>query len=61
MPANSRGVAVSSYLDSREDAVALDVDMASLPDGAVYAAQSVLDAKAKSLRVTVQSSGHRKP
>ena len=55
-----RGLAVSTYLDTEKDAVALKVDMATLPDGASYAGQTVLDAKAKELRVTVQNTGHRK-
>jgi hypothetical protein len=54
------GLAVATYLDSPQDAVVLDIDMATLPDGAGYAGQTVLDAKAKDLRVTVQNSGHRK-
>lgn len=55
-----RGLAVATYLDSPQEPVVLDVDMATLPDGAGYAAQTVLDAEAKDLRVTVQNSGHRK-
>jgi hypothetical protein len=56
-----RGLTVASYLDSPEDPVALDVRMSALPDGAVYAAQTVVDAKAKGLQVTVENSGYRKP
>lgn len=56
-----RGLAVATYLDSPQDPVALDVKMSALPDGAGFAAQTVLDAKAKEMRVTVQNSGHRKP
>jgi urease beta subunit len=33
--------------------------MASLPDGALYAGQSTLDAKAKNLTVVVQNTGYR--
>ena len=53
------GVGVNSYLDSPEDAVTLDVQMATLPDGALYAAQSTLNAKAKNIQVVIQNSGHR--
>lgn len=56
-----RGLTVASYLDSPADPVALDVRMSALPDGAVYAAQTVVDAKAKGLKVTVENSGYRKP
>jgi hypothetical protein len=60
-PATNRllGLAVNSYLDKPEDAVTLDVQMATLPDGALYAGQTTLDAKAKNIRVVIQNSGHR--
>jgi hypothetical protein len=53
------GIGVNSYLDSPDDAVTLDVQMATLPDGALYAAQTTLDAKAKHMQVVIQNSGHR--
>jgi hypothetical protein len=60
-PATNRLTAlhVSSYLDTQEDAVTLAVQMNTLPDGALYAAQSTLDAKAKNIRVVIQNAGHR--
>jgi len=60
-PATSRlvGLAVNSYLDKPEDAVTLAVQMNTLPDGALYAAQTTLDAKAKNIRVVIRNSGHR--
>ena len=54
------GVGVSSYLDSPADPVRLDVGMGVLPDGTIYTAKTVLDAKAKGLTVTVENSGYRK-
>jgi hypothetical protein len=33
--------------------------MNTLPDGALYAAQTTLDAKAKNVRVVIQNAGHR--
>ena len=54
------GIDVASYLDSPQDAVQLDVAMGVLPDGTIYAARSVLDAKAKDITVTVENSGYRK-
>jgi hypothetical protein len=60
-PAASRllGLSVKSYLESQDDPVTLDVKMATLPDGALYAAQSALDASAKKIRVVIENSGHR--
>jgi hypothetical protein len=53
------GLAVNSYLEKAEDAVTLDVRMATLPDGALYAAQTTLDVKAKNIRVVTTNSGHK--
>jgi len=60
-PAANRlvGLAVNSYLDKADDAVTLVVQMANLPDGALYAAQTTLDAKAKNMTVVIQNGGHR--
>ena len=44
------GLGVNSYLDKPEDVVTLAVQMGALPDGAIYAAQTTLDAKAKNIR-----------
>lgn len=56
-----RGVAVATYLDSPSDAVGLTVRMGALPDGTGFAQRTVVDAKAKELKVTVENSGHRRP
>jgi hypothetical protein len=53
------GVAVDTYLEKKDDPVTLAVQMATLPDGAFYAAQTTLDAKAKNIRVVIQNSGYR--
>ena len=53
------GLGVNSYLDKPEDPVTLAVQMATLPDGALYAAQTTLDATAKKIRVVIQNSGYR--
>jgi hypothetical protein len=53
------GLAVKSYLDKPDEPITLAVEMKALPDGALYAAQTTLDAKAKNIRVVVQSSGHK--
>jgi hypothetical protein len=50
---------VNSYLDTKEDVVTLAAQMSSLPDGAIYASQTTLEAKAKNITVVVQNSGHR--
>jgi hypothetical protein len=60
-PASNKllSLGVNSYLDKQEDAVTLAVQMNSLPDGALYAGQTTLDAKAKNITVVVQNSGYR--
>ncbi len=55
-----QGVSVKSYLDDAKDAVDLTVRFATLPDGANYAAETVLDATAKQLQVRTTNSGYRK-
>lgn len=54
------GVSVNSYLDTAEDPIALNVTMSVLPDGTIYTARSVLDAKAKDISVTVENTGYRR-
>lgn len=55
------GARVSSYLDSPEEAVTLNVTFATFTDGKTsYAKNVVLDAPAKHLQVEVQNSGYRK-
>ncbi|HLI62526.1 MAG TPA: hypothetical protein VKV05_03945 [Terriglobales bacterium] len=51
---------VNTYMDEPKDAVTLAVQMASLPDGANYAQQSVLNATAKQLQVTTTNSNYVK-
>jgi hypothetical protein len=60
-PAANRllGLGVNSYLDKPEDVVTLAVKMNTLPDGALYAAQTTLDAKAKNIQVVITNSGHK--
>jgi hypothetical protein len=53
------GLGVNSYLDTQDDVVTLAVQMSSLPDGAIYAGQSTLEAKAKNITVVVQNSGYK--
>jgi hypothetical protein len=43
------GLGVNSYLDKPEETVTLAVQMSTLPDGALYAAQTTLDAKAMNI------------
>lgn len=51
---------VSSYLDSQKEPVTLDVRFNTLDNNASFAASTVLDAKEKNLKVTVENSGHRR-
>jgi hypothetical protein len=53
------GLGVNTYLDKPDEPVTLAVQMSALPDGAVYAAQTTLDVKAKNITVVIQNSGHR--
>jgi hypothetical protein len=53
------GLGVNSYLDKADDAVTLAVKMTTLPDGALYAAQTTLEAKAKNITVVIQNSGYK--
>jgi hypothetical protein len=53
------GLGVNTYLDKPEDTVTLAVQMNVLADGALYAAQTTLEAKAKNITVVIQNSGHR--
>jgi len=60
--ANNRPLAlkVATYLDDAKDAVTLEVRMGQLNDGTTYASDITLEAKAKKLKIAVQSSGYRK-
>ncbi len=51
---------VTTYLDSPEDAVTLDVRFDVLNNIATYAASTTLVAEAKNIAVTVENTGYRK-
>jgi hypothetical protein len=53
------GLGVNSYLDKPDEPVTLAVQMNTLPDGALYSAQTTLDATAKNIQVVVTNSGHK--
>jgi hypothetical protein len=52
--------AVVSTMDSDNAPVSLAVQFGKLDNGAVYESQTILDAKGKDLKVTIQNSGYRK-
>jgi hypothetical protein len=52
-------LSVNTYLGEAKDAVTLQVQMASLPDGTSYAQQTVLNATAKQLVVTTTNSNYQ--
>jgi hypothetical protein len=54
------GLNISTYMGQEKDAVTLQVQMASLPDGTNYEQQTVLDATAKKLVVTTTNSNYQK-
>ena len=51
---------VSTYLDSKEDAVALDVKFSTLDNNSTYASRTTLNAPTKHLSVSVENSGYRR-
>jgi hypothetical protein len=51
---------VNTYMGEAKDAVTLQVQMASLPDGTNYAQQTILNASAKQLVVTTTNSNYQK-
>ena len=52
-------LSINTYLGEAKDAVTLEVQMASLPDGTNYAQQTVLNATAKQLVVTTTNSNYQ--
>ncbi len=54
------GLMINTYMGQEKDAVTLQVRMASLPDGTNYAQQTVLNATAKQLVVTMTNSDYQK-
>ena len=53
-------LSVSTYMGQAKDAVTLQVQMATLPDGTSYSQRSVLNATAKELVVTTTNSQYQK-
>jgi hypothetical protein len=53
------GLTVESYLDQRDDAVTLAVQLGTLADGTSYTAQTTLNAAAKHIQVVIRNAGHR--
>ena len=51
---------VSTYLNTKEDAVTLDVKFSTLDNNATYASQTTLNAPTKNLSVSVENSGYRR-
>jgi hypothetical protein len=54
------GMGLTSYLDSPEDAVTLQVTMGLMADGTIHADRTVLTAPAKDITVTIENTGYRK-
>jgi hypothetical protein len=53
------GLGVNTYLDKPDEVVTMAVQMATLPDGALYAARTTLDVTAKRITVVIQNSEHK--
>jgi hypothetical protein len=54
------GLKIDTYMGEEKDAVTLQVQMGSLPDGTNYEQQTVLNATAKQLVVTTTNSNYQK-
>jgi len=53
-------MSINTYMGETKDAVTLQVQMGSLPDGTNYVQQSVLNASAKNLVVTTSNSNYQR-
>jgi hypothetical protein len=53
-------LSINTYMGQEKDAVTLQVQMATLPDGTNYVQQTILNATAKKLVVTTTSSNYQK-
>jgi hypothetical protein len=53
-------LSINTYMGQTKDAVTLQVQMATLPDGTNYVQQTILNATAKKLVVTTTSSNYQK-
>jgi hypothetical protein len=53
------GLGVNTWLDKADETVTLAVKMSTLPDGALYAAETTLNAAAKNITVVIQNSGYK--
>lgn len=53
-------LSVNTYMGDAKDAVTLQVQMASLPDGTNYTQQTILNASAKQLVVTTTNANYQK-
>ena len=53
-------LSVNTYMGQAKDAVTLQVQMASLPDGTSYTQQTILNASAKQLVVTTTNSNYQR-
>jgi hypothetical protein len=53
-------IGVSTLLGEDNDPVTLGVGLGTFPNGTIYTAKTILDAKAKEIQVTVENSGYRK-
>jgi hypothetical protein len=54
------GLSINTYMGQEKDAVTLQVQMGSLPDGTNYEQQTILNATAKQLVVTTTNSDYKK-
>jgi hypothetical protein len=55
-----RRVNVNTYLDNPKDAVTLDVEFQTLPDGTNYSAATTLNAPEKKLQVVTRNANYQR-
>ena len=53
-------VQIQTYIENPKDSVSLNVFYSSFPDGTIYPSETVLQAPAKEIKVTIKNSGYRK-
>ena len=51
-------LSINTYMGEAKDAVTLQIQMATLPDGTSYPVQTILNASAKELTVTTSNSNY---
>ena len=54
-----KAVQIQTYIEDPKDSVSLNVFFSKFPDGTIYPSQTILNAPAKQIKVSIQNSGYR--